>query len=131
MNNKNIKQTKKNKKLFYNKNQDLVNLFELRGGHDRVVKIEEVEDEFGISNRNARDKISEMSMYYAIISLTQEKGYELLGDINNYTDEEILKNIEKINHQINDFQSRISVLKKRMKPLIAWKKVAEKHLKDE
>lgn len=131
MNNKNIKQTKKNKKLFYNKNQDLVNLFELRGGQDRVVKIEEVEDEFGISNRNARDKISEMSMYYAIISLTQEKGYELLGDINNYTDEEILKNIEKINHQINDFQSRISVLKKRMKPLIAWKKVAEKHLKGE
>ena len=131
MNNKNIKQTKKNKKLFYNKNQDLVNLFELRGGQDRVVKIVEVEDEFGISNRHARDKISEMSMYYAIISLTQEKGYELLGDINNYTDEEILKNIEKINHQINDFQSRISVLKKRMKPLIAWKKVAEKHLKSE
>lgn len=131
MNNKNIKQTKNNKKLFYNKNKDLVNLFELRGGQDRVVKIEEVEDEFGISNRNARDKISEMSMYYAIISLTQEKGYELLGDINNYTDEEILKNIEKINHQINDFQSRISVLKKRMKPLIAWKKVAEKHLKGE
>lgn len=131
MNNKNIKQTKKNKKLFYNKNEDLVNLFELRGGQDRVVKIEEVEDEFGISNRNARDKISEMSMYYAIISLTQEKGYELLGDINNYTDEEILKNIEKINHQINDFQSRISILKKRMKPLIAWKKVAEKHLKGE
>lgn len=131
MNNKNIKQTKKNKKLFYNKNKDLVNLFELRGGQDRVVKIEEVEDEFGISNRNARDKISEMSMYYAIISLTQEKGYELLDDINNYTDEEILKNIEKINHQINDFQSRISVLKKRMKPLIAWKKVAEKHLKGE
>ena len=131
MNNKNIKQTKKNKKLFYNKNEDLVNLFELRGGQDRVVKIEEVEDEFGISNRNARDKISEMSMYSAIISLTQEKGYELLGDINNYTDEEILKNIEKINHQINDFQSRISILKKRMKPLIAWKKVAEKHLKGE
>lgn len=131
MNNKKIKQTKKNKKLFYLKNEELVNLFELRGGQDRVVKIEEVEDNFGISNRNARDKISEMSMYYAIISLTQEKGYELLGDISKYTDEEILKNIEKINHQINDFQSRITVLKKRMKPLIAWKKVAEKHLKGE
>lgn len=129
MNNKKVKQTKKNKKIFYNKNEDLVNLFQYRGGQNRIVKIEEVEDEFGISNRNARDKISEMSMYYAVISLTQEKGYELLGDINNYTDEEILENIEKINHQINDFQSRISVLKKRMKPLIAWKKVAEKHLK--
>lgn len=128
---KNIKQNKKEKKEFDKRNIELINVFSQKAVAKEMVKIEELENHFSISNRNAREKVSEMSMHHAIISLTQEKGYELLLGIDNYSNEELLIYINKIEHQINDFQSRIKFLKKRMKPLIAWKKVAEKHLNGE
>ena len=128
--NKKPKQTKTNQRIFDSKNKKLVEYFYVKSFCNQLVKIEEIEKLLETSNRNARDRISEMSMYHAIISLTQEKGYQVLGDLDKYSEEQIKQNIEKINHQINDFQSRINTLKKRMKPLIAWKKVAEKKLSD-
>lgn len=126
-----VVQTKQNKKLFVKRHFKLVNLLNNAAHQKKVVPIEDVQKALDYSNRAARNNISEMSLYYAIISLTQEKGYEMLIDIDNYTEEELKLNIEKVQHQINDFQSRINVLKRRMKPLIAWKKVAEKKLKEE
>ena len=37
------------------------------------------------------------------------------------------KELEEVKHQLNEFNSRIRVLKKRMKPLIAYLKVLEKN----
>ena len=130
MDNKKVKQNKETKREFDKKNGSLINIFKMFAYDKEPLTLEFLEEELNIKNRNVRDKISELSMHYAIISLCQQKGYEMLINVDSYSDKEILQNIDKINHQISDFQSRIKVLRKRMKPLIAWKKVAEKYLKE-
>lgn len=87
---------------------------------------EELSEIRGISTRAIRNEIAECSMYYAVLATSDKSGYRLakpIGDLNN---EELLIELDEVEHQIREVNSRIKCLKKRLKPLIAYKKIAEK-----
>lgn len=93
---------------------------------------EEIGNKLNIQNdRTIRDTIAICSMHYPIIATSNRKGYRRAKDINNLTPEEIQKEIQEVEHQIAEHKSRIDCIKKKMKPLIAWLKIAEKKLQAE
>lgn len=88
----------------------------------------EMVEKLEMSERRIRDMISECSMYYAVLALSNKEGYRLARKIDEMNQEEKEKEAEEIRHQLNEFNSRIRVMKKRMKPLIAYLKVLEKSM---
>lgn len=82
----------------------------------------------GISERAVRNEISECSMYYAVLATSDKSGYRLAKPINDLSGDALLMELDEVNHAIHEISSRIKCLKKRLKPLIAYKKVAEKKL---
>ncbi len=90
---------------------------------------QDIMDVLHCTERDAREVIAECSMHYPIISYSAKGvGYRRAKDINQLTDDELLVEIEEVNKAASELYSRIKCLKKRLKPLIAWKKVAEKKL---
>lgn len=89
---------------------------------------QELSELLGISERAVRDEISQCSMYYAVIATSDKSGYRLAKAIKGLDDETLLEELNEVNHAIHEISSRIKCLKKRLKPLIAYKKVAEKKL---
>lgn len=90
---------------------------------------EELKDLLGYeSERAARNEISRCAMYYAILATSDRKGYRLAKKLENLEGEELLNEFNEVDHAIHEISSRIKCLKKRLKPLIAYKKVAEKKL---
>lgn len=89
---------------------------------------QELSELLGISERAVRDEISQCSMYYAVIATSDKSGYRLAKAIKGLDDEALLEELNEVNHAIHEISSRIKCLKKRLKPLIAYKKVAEKKL---
>lgn len=87
---------------------------------------EELSEIRGISERAVRDEIAQCSMYYAILATSDKSGYRLAKAIDDLSDEELEQELEEVEHQIHEVNSRIKCLKKRLKPLIAYKKIAEK-----
>lgn len=88
----------------------------------------ELKEILKISDRAVRDEISQCSMYYAVIATSDKSGYRLAKAIKGLDDEALLEELNEVNHAIHEISSRIKCLKKRLKPLIAYKKVAEKKL---
>lgn len=82
----------------------------------------------GVSERTIRNEIAECSMYYPVLATSDKSGYRLARTIDSLSGETLLQELEEVEHQIRELNSRIKCLKKRMKPLIAYKKVAEKKL---
>ena len=81
------------------------------------------------SDSACRREISLISMFYPIISFSSKQGYEMVDIqklIKNGNIEEIDNALDDIDHTINEHMSRILTLKKKIKPLIANKKVLEK-----
>lgn len=89
---------------------------------------QELSEILGISERAVRDEISQCSMYYPVIATSDKSGYRLAKAIKGLDDEALLEELNEVNHAIHEISSRIKCLKKRLKPLIAYKKVAEKKL---
>lgn len=98
---------------------------------DKVVYKEDLQRMFGISERIARYEISKISMYYPVVSISSKKGYRLAKPIDRLESFELEKEVEEVNHVLNELKSRITQLKAKMKPLIVWKSIAEKKLKGE
>ena len=69
-----------------------------------------------------------MANYVPVLSLSKDKGYRVLSFDENTTTEELMAMYEDVQHQINEFRSRVDNLKARMKPLVALQKVIEKKL---
>lgn len=93
---------------------------------DEVRTKAELKEILKISERAIRNEIAECSMYYAVIATSDKKGYRLAKNINDLHGETLLQELEEVEHQIHEVNSRIKCLKKRLKPLIAYKKIAEK-----
>lgn len=90
---------------------------------------EELKDLLGYeSERAVRNEIAQCSMYYAILATSDKKGYRLAKKIEELNGEDLLNEYDEVDHAIHEISSRIKCLKKRLKPLIAYKKVAEKKL---
>ena len=112
-----MKQTKSDKENFRSPMLDLLK---------EVRSKEELSEIRGISTRAVRNEIAECSMYYPVIATSDKEGYRLAKNISDLDDENLLSELEEINHAIHEISSRIKCLKKRLKPLIAYKKIAEK-----
>lgn len=82
----------------------------------------------GVSERAIRNEIAECSMYYPVIATSDKSGYRLAKSISDLDGDLLLIELDEVEHQIRELNSRIKCLKKRLKPLIAYKKVAEKKL---
>ena len=92
----------------------------------------QLKEYFHESEREIRRMVAECSMYYPIISLSKRgEGYRRAIDIENATPEELTRELNIVRKTISEHNSRIKCLKKKLKPLIAWKKVAEKKLRNE
>jgi len=121
MNNlKNIKQNKETKEKY---NHPIIDLLFT---NEPLTK-EEIGEKLNIqSERVVRDTIAVCSMHYPILATSSQKGYRRARDINDLTPEELQQEMEEVRHQLQEHKSRIACLKKKMKPLVAWLKVAEK-----
>lgn len=116
---KNVKQDKETLKEM-NLNVSLLNLMK----HQKITR-KELKEFTGLNDNNARDEVRKIALFYPVSSYTGSNGYRVI-DTKKVTEDEYLDVIEEINRTINEQLSRIKVLKKRMKPLIACKKVLEK-----
>lgn len=114
----NIKQDNKTKNSY--QNDKLVILLQTKKTRQELKNI------LGIADSNVRENIAICSYYYPVISYSQSKGYRIAEKIENLTSEDLDLELEEVEHTLNEINSRIVCLKKRMKPLIAYKKMAEK-----
>lgn len=101
--------------------------------HHQIVDIllerstkQEITEVLHCSERKARDIIAECSMHYPVISHSGEPGYRRARAIDDLTLEELEKEMADVRRSLHEAHSRVKCLKKRMKPLVAWLKVAEK-----
>ena len=98
----------------------------LASGIDR----KELASALGISDTGARSRVAECSMYFPVLRGLNRKGYRLAKKIDNLSEEQLRAEYEEVMFVIHDISSRIKCLKKRLKPLIAYKVVAERKLND-
>ena len=99
---------------------------------DEPLTKEEIGEKLHItSERDVRDVISICSMHYPVIAVSSKKGYRRAKAIDNLEDKELQLEIDEVEHQLRELKSRVDCLKKRMKPLVAWLKVAQKKLAKE
>lgn len=88
---------------------------------------EEMANQLHCSTRTVRNLISELRMYYPVISYSSNKGYALppiMDEIKDFA--ELNKARDMVQHTLNEIKSRVDVLNKEMKPLIAYLKELEK-----
>lgn len=114
-----MKQTKAAKEQFKSPLLDILK--------DNVKTKAELQELLKVGERFVREEISRCSMYYPVIATSDKSGYRLAKKISDLMDDEsLLLELDEVNHQIRELNSRIKCLKKRLKPLIAYKKIAEK-----
>ena len=122
---KDVKQTKDAKK---NYNHPIIDLLFA----DEPLTKEEIGEKLHItSEREVRDVISICSMHYPVIAVSSKKGYRRAKNIDQLEGKALEVEIDEVEHQLRELKSRVDCLKKRMKPLVAWLKVAEKKLPKE
>lgn len=84
---------------------------------------EELSIKYDLDERTIRRIVQKISYYFPVISFSSVKGYYIPTLDENTNTKEILEDLQ---HTINEHQSRINELKRKMKPLIATIKVMEK-----
>lgn len=122
---KNIDQSRKAKKEF---DSPMLLLLKSDKRVEKNVLRFNLQEHFSLlpSERKVRKMVEEVSYHYAVVSSSKKKGYRLAKPINNLSLEELQREIGEVEESTNEDLSRISKLKRKMKPKIAWLKVAEK-----
>ena len=83
----------------------------------------------GLSDRGIRKQIQDISKYYGVISFSAQKGYRLANP--NLTDEELIrKELNDIQHAINEDKKRADEILARVWRKVAVAKVLEKKLEE-
>ena len=117
-----VKQDKYSKTRF---NSPLLDVLKTGKNYTR----QELSEIYGQHDTSTRQEIGLISMYYPIISYSTKKGYRMV-DVKKLLEEKdqdkIDKEIREIYHTLRELNSRIKILKKKQKPLIAALKVLEK-----
>lgn len=118
-----IEQTKKAKEQY---NHEIIDIL-----LERHTK-EELQEILHCSNRKVREIIAECSMHYPIIAISEKgSGYRRAKSIDSLTGVDLAQEITMVERTLKEHKSRVKCLKKKMKPLIAWLKVAQKKLYEE
>lgn len=120
---KNVPQTKKAKQCYSHPIIDLLL-------SDTPKTKEELAEALHVTtDRSVRDTIAVCSMHYPVIATSDKAGYRRAKDIDRLIEdgpEALEAEIDEVEHQLNELKSRVTCLKKRMKPLVAWLSVAKK-----
>lgn len=83
----------------------------------------------GFDERSVRKQIQDISKYYGVISFSAQKGYRLANP--NLTDEELIrKELNDIQHAINEDKKRADEILARVWRKVAVAKVLEKKLEE-
>lgn len=120
-----IKQTKEAKQEY---NHPIV---ELLLSEEPLTKEELKEKLHATSEREVRDIVSTCSMHYPVIAVSFKKGYRRAKSIDSLDGNRLIAEMDEVRQQLHELKSRVACLRKRMRPLIAWLKVAEKKLAKE
>lgn len=121
---KEIKQTRKAKEEF--KSELLPLLFS-----DENVTYDELKLKLGKNRREISRMLSDVSMYYALLSISYEKGHRIAKPIDSLNSiEELEDELQKVDAMISQTRSRFTTIRKKLKPLIAWKKVAQSKIEE-
>ena len=116
-----LPQTQKAKKMYYSPIIDLL----LKPDGTKSTR-EELQEKLNCSDREVRRIVAECSCYYPILATSDGAGYRRARDIETLTNEELAKDYDDVEHTIQEIRARIDCLKKKLKPLIAWERMAEK-----
>lgn len=122
---RNVKQTKEAKKAYEHP------IIDFLLSEEPKTK-EEIGEHLHItSDREIRNIIAICSLHYAVIATSDKKGYRRARTIESLQGDELLAEMDEVEHQIHELKSRIDCLRKRQKPLVAWLKVAQKKIQKE
>ena len=90
---------------------------------------EELKNILHCNERDAREIVAMAAMHYAVITHSSKgAGYRRARPIESLSLEELKLEDEEVLRSIKEINSRIKCLKKRLKPLIAYHKVAQNKL---
>lgn len=125
---KNYKQTVEAKKNF---RSELLDIWLDYNGGSRITR-QELKDLWGRSDRAVRKEINRIANYFAIISVSSRKGYELVITPHLVQNNPLVlkTQLDDIEHCLREFESRKEEINARMKPLIACKEVIIRYLKN-
>lgn len=119
---KEIQQSKKAKEEF--KSEILPLLFS-----NENVSYDELQLKLSKNRRDVARLLSEVSMHYALLSISYDKGHRIAKPIDNLNSiEELEEELKKVDTMIAQTRSRFTTIRRKLKPLIAWKKVAQKKI---
>lgn len=121
------------------KNQNKVSLKERKANYyskvfaclPKDVKItkQSLQAQTNLSNRAVRKELEKISMLFGVLTNSAEKGVRLVNmDVDSK--EAIDREIEEIDHSINEHKKRASIIRSKCRALIADKKVLEKRRKE-
>ena len=119
----NIKQTKENKVIV---DDYLLSL--LQNTNINILK-STLQDLLHKSEREVRQEIQKISLFYPVLSLSSKAGYTVVNTKKLIKEDDqlgIASTIILIKRQLKETNNRIKMLKKKEKPLIAALKVLEK-----
>lgn len=95
---------------------------------DKFKTRKELAEETGMSDRQVRNKISELKETDVVLFNSQTSGYKLAKRIEEMEPEELEKEIELVQHCINDLEARKGVFNKQERTYIAYLKLAERKI---
>lgn len=98
---------------------------------DRFKTKKEIMLETGLSEREIRRKVSELKKTDVVLFNSQTSGYKLAKRIEEMEPEELEKEIELVQHCINDLEARKGVFNKQERTYIAYLKLAERKRREE
>ena len=120
MNKMEKKSFKQRKKEFSNK------VFQVISSENVMTK-QELQILTGLGEREVRRQLHDIAIYYALISVSNKRGYRL-ANTKVDTQESINAEIEELDHSINEDKKRANEIKARMSRKIAVKSILEKKL---
>lgn len=98
---------------------------------ERYITRKELVEKTGLSDREVRNRISELKKERVVIYSSGKSGYRLAKELKNMTQQEREEEIELVTHSLNDCKSRTKQLNKQKRKYIAYLKKAEQIMLEE
>ena len=92
---------------------------------ERYTTRKELVEKTGLSDRDVRDRISELKKHRVVLYSSNRSGYRLAKELKSMTKEERAAEIKEVEHSLNDCRSRTTQLNKQKRKYIAYLKKAE------
>ena len=92
---------------------------------ERYTTRKELVEKTGLSDRDVRDRISELKKHRVVLYSSQRSGYRLAKELRSMTKEEREAEVKEVEHSLNDCKSRTKQLNKQKRKYIAYIKKAQ------